>query len=179
SPVYKHFAEPIIVKAPNGAVIHRFTCKKHPSKHVDRMEYQESTGNLSRHVKTCDPDDTPETEMITAYANGAQYSAGRMRYLIMMWVARRHRSFQIVEDPEFWEIVRMLYAKAQLPSRVTVSRDIQDVHSLSKENYHIHVLTCVSQELPGKIHVAVDGWTSPNVVSFLGVTAHWHDNGEI
>ena len=106
----------------------------HPSKHVDRMEYQDSTGNLSRHVKAFDPEDTPEAEMITAYASGGQYSPGRMRFLIAMWVCRRHRAFQIVDDPEFREIVRMLYEKARLPSRVTVSRDVQDVHSLSKGN---------------------------------------------
>lgn len=72
--------------------------------------------------------------MISSYASGMQYSAGRMRYLIMMWVARRHRAFQIVEDVEFREIVRMLYGKAQVPSHVTVSRDVQDVHQMSKEN---------------------------------------------
>lgn len=28
SPVYKHFLDPVIVKGPNGATVHRFTCKK-------------------------------------------------------------------------------------------------------------------------------------------------------
>ena len=98
------------------------------------MEYQESTGNLLRHVKACDPEDIPETEIITAYASGGQYSPGRMRFLIAMWVARRHRAFQIVDDLEFHEIVRMLYQKAQLPSRVTVSRDVHDIYLMSKEN---------------------------------------------
>ena len=32
-----------------------------------------------------------------------------------------------------------------------------------------------AQALPGKIHLCVDGWTSPNYMSFLGVTAHWGD----
>ena len=112
------------------------------------MEYQDSTGNLSRHVKACDPDDTPETEMITAYASGGQYSPGRMRFLVAMWVSRRHRPFQIVEDPEFREIVRMLYEKARLPSRVTVSRDVQDVHGLSKVNV-IKMFKVSTQFLPG------------------------------
>ena len=98
------------------------------------MEYQESTGNLSRHVKACEPEDSPETEKITTYASGGQYSPARMRFLIAMWVARRHRAFQIVDDPEFQEIVRMLYQKAQLPSRVTVSRDVQHIYVMSKAN---------------------------------------------
>ena len=98
------------------------------------MEYQDSTGNLARHARACDPEDTPETEIITAYASGAQYSPGRMRFLVAMWVARRHRPFQIVEDAEFREIVCMLYQKAQLPSRWTVSQDVQHLHGLSKKN---------------------------------------------
>ena len=31
------------------------------------MEFQESTGNLSRHVKACDPEDVPEAETITTH----------------------------------------------------------------------------------------------------------------
>ena len=26
---------------------------------------------------------------------------------------------------------------------------------------------------PGKLHIGSDGWSSPNVVAFLGVTVHW------
>ena len=42
-----------------------------------------------------------------------------------MWCASRHRPFAIVEDPELREIMRMLYAKVQVPSRGSVARDIQ------------------------------------------------------
>ncbi|KAI1796514.1 hypothetical protein LXA43DRAFT_879908, partial [Ganoderma leucocontextum] len=132
--VYQHFDKPIIVKGPNGVTIHRFICKKHSSKHVNRMEYQESTGNLSHHAKACNPDETAEVEMITAYAGGAQYSPAHLRFLLTMWVARRHRAFQIVKDPEFREILRMLYGKVQVPSCVTVSRDVQDIYNMSKDN---------------------------------------------
>lgn len=97
------------------------------------MEYQESTGNLSRHVKACDPEDTPEAEIITAYASGVTYSASRLRFLVAMWVARRHHPFTIVDDPEFQEILRMLYPKIKLPSRVTVSRDVRDIFERTRE----------------------------------------------
>lgn len=106
---------------------------RHPSKHVDRMEYQDSTGNLARHVKMCEPDDTPQVEQITAYAHGATYSPERLCFLIAMWCARRHRPFSIVEDPEFQEIVRMLYNKAKIPSRMSVSRDVRAIFNECKE----------------------------------------------
>ncbi|KAL1945891.1 hypothetical protein VTO73DRAFT_1893 [Trametes versicolor] len=174
SDVYKHFMKPKIIQTPQGGVVHRFVCQKYPSKHVDRADYEESTSNLTRHRGLCDPDDTPEVEMITAYARGTAYSPARVRYLIVMWCARRHRPFTIVDDPEFQELMCMLYAKVELPSRVTVSRDVQMIMLDGK----IRVIAFLSS-LPCKIHICVDGWTSPNIMSFLGVTAHWHHDGEI
>ena len=97
--------------------------------------YQTCTENV-KYVKTVtqDPEVTPETQKISAYAHGAQYSPGRMRFLIAMWVACRYRPFQIVEDPEFREICKMLYNKVDLPSRHTVSRDVRDIHERAKAN---------------------------------------------
>ena len=100
---------------------------RYPSRHVDRTDYEDSTGNLRRHVLACDPDETPENEMITSYAQGVTYSAPRVRFLLAMWCARRHRPFAIVDDPEFRELLSMLYARVQIPSRHTVSRDVQTI----------------------------------------------------
>ncbi|KAH9851006.1 hypothetical protein C2E23DRAFT_715465, partial [Lenzites betulinus] len=74
SSVYKHFRPPVIVPGPNGCVaytathyfnsctaVYRFVCKKYPSKHVDRIDYEDSTGNLKCHGDCCDPDDTPRS----------------------------------------------------------------------------------------------------------------------
>ena len=44
-----------------------------------------------------------------------------------MWCASRHRPFAIVEDPEFKAILHMLYGRVNVPSRVTVSRDVQHI----------------------------------------------------
>ena len=35
------------------------------------------------------------------------------------------------------------------------------------------------QEYLGRVHLSVDGWTSLNVFSFLGVTAHWFDGTQL
>ena len=103
------------------------------------MEYQDSTGNLSRHVKACEPEETVETEMITAYAGGATYSPTQLQFLVAMWCARRHRPFAIADDPEFHEIARMLYSKAKIPSRWTVSRDVQDIFESTKDRVRKHL----------------------------------------
>ncbi|PIL32862.1 hypothetical protein GSI_04980 [Ganoderma sinense ZZ0214-1] len=172
SKVYEHFQPPTILRGEQGSVSYRFTCKRFPSKHVDRADYEDSTGNLKRHVDVCDPDPTPESESITAFANGATYSPARMRFLLAMWCASRHRPFKVVEDPEFRAMLGMLYGKVQIPSRVTVSRDVQLILDETMAR-----LMDRFENLPGKIHLCVDGWTSPNVMNFLGVTAHWQEAG--
>jgi hypothetical protein len=32
------------------------------------------------------------------------------------------------------------------------------------------------KNVPGKLSFTIDGWTSPNVISFLGITCHYVDN---
>ena len=38
-----------------------------------------------------------------------------------------------VEDPEFKELLHMLYARVEIPSRVTVARDLKDIFDSSRE----------------------------------------------
>ena len=40
----------------------------------------------------------------------------------------------------------------------------------------MHPRLTVVQNLSSKVHLCVDGWSTPNVMSFLGVTVHWHEN---
>ncbi|KAI1787521.1 hypothetical protein LXA43DRAFT_857178, partial [Ganoderma leucocontextum] len=168
SPAYQHFKFPVVVTDEDEVVYHRFVCKDHPSIYLDRIAHEDSTSNLLRHVRTCEPPETPESETLTAFTAGATYSKAKFRFLLALWCTRRHRPFSVVEDPEFRRVIRMLYRRAEIPSRISVSRDIQ--HLLEHSRGHL-IAQLVS--LPGKIHLCVDGWTSPNFMSFLGVTAHW------
>ncbi len=36
-------------------------------------------------------------------------------------------------------------------------------------------LFSIQKSIPGKISFTIDGWTSPNVISFLGITCHYID----
>jgi hypothetical protein len=51
---------------------------------------------------------------------------------IALWVARRHRPFTIVEDDELIDIFTDLNNKVEVPSRVTVSRDVQEIFKMSR-----------------------------------------------
>lgn len=57
-----------------------------------------------------------------------------MQYKLIQWVVRKHRPFAIIEDEDLLDIFMMLYAKVQVPSAQTISRDIQEVFLLTRKN---------------------------------------------
>ncbi|KAJ7599139.1 hypothetical protein C8J56DRAFT_722679, partial [Mycena floridula] len=76
---------------------------------------------------------------------------------LALWVSTRKRPFAIVSDPEYLEIVTMLQSRTDTPSPTTVSRDVKEIYSITKES--------VAKELhatKGKLHCGLDGWQSPN-----------------
>jgi hypothetical protein len=91
--MYKHFETPIILKE-NRKVRYKFVCKKsvsspistideaevksrNPSISLVRDRYEDSTANLNRHVKQCNPDETPSSQQMTAFTNGTTYAPAR------------------------------------------------------------------------------------------------------
>ncbi|PIL35261.1 hypothetical protein GSI_01986 [Ganoderma sinense ZZ0214-1] len=170
STAYEHFHPPKIVTDNRGDVFCRFICKSDRAVYLDRIIHEDSTSNLIRHIRACSSSSgtASEAQALTAFAAGSTYTESKFRYHLVMWVTTRHRPFSIVEDPEFRALLRMLYGRVDIPSRITVTRDMH----LILEDARTH-LTGRLRSLPGKIHLCVDGWTSPNFMSFLGVTAHW------
>ncbi|KAJ3511231.1 hypothetical protein NMY22_g15715 [Coprinellus aureogranulatus] len=174
-PVYQHFGVPT-VKIEFGKIIYGFPCKVNPSVVVNRARTDESTSNLNRHVRTC-PAGQPVTTQSTAltnYVHGHSYSSARHRVSLSLWCARAKRPYAIVEDAELVGLFKDLYAGVEMPSRVTVSRDTLEIHAMTKEH--------LKQELSaydGKIHVGADGWTAPNVFSFIGATIHFVKDGAL
>jgi len=53
---------------------------------------------------------------------------------LALWVAHRHRPFAIVEDEELVDIFRDLNNKVEVPSRWTVSHDVQEIFRISQVN---------------------------------------------
>ena len=87
----------------------------------------------------------------------------------------------------------MLYAKVETPSQTTVSWDIKEIYGISKvhvgEYLQVHrsryllplhlTLVFELKNYLGCIHLGFDGWTSPNIFSFLGVVVHIAPKGEL
>jgi hypothetical protein len=89
-------------------------------------------------------------------------------------MARRARPYAIIEDEELREIFLMLRSTIETHSRQTVARDISDMYERSRVAIALHL-----QSIQHRLHIALDGWTSPNVFSFLSVTIQYFENGAI
>jgi hypothetical protein len=180
---------PAIITLESGDIGYLFTCKRwpiflkplttllhadvtrtprNPSKRITRPRTDESTSNLNRHAKSCD--------LSTAAASmpRSNYEIGLFRYLVATWSARRARPFAIIEDEELREIFLMLNSIVEIHSRQTVARDISDMYERSRIVIGLHL-----QSIKHRLHIALDGWTSPNVTSFLGVTVQYFEKGDI
>lgn len=81
------------------------------------------------------------------FASGTTYSPARLRYYLALWCARRHRPFVIVDDEEFRALLHMLYGRVEIPSRVTVGRDIKVMMAYCKGI--VMALFAVRAPLPG------------------------------
>ncbi|PBK77848.1 hypothetical protein ARMSODRAFT_1010481 [Armillaria solidipes] len=120
SPLYKHFKDPII-EVIKGKVMYWFHCKI----------FEDSTGNLSDHIKSCTPTTAADQGLIFDYANGHSYSAARFHFLLAMWIARRHHLHKIVNDPELVEIFKMLYSRRSATLHYLYNQRAGDFTSLS------------------------------------------------
>jgi hypothetical protein len=170
SKVYSHFVmPPPITTMESRDIGYRFACETNPSKYVTRSRVDESTSNLARHVQTCGSStSSPSPSSVSTY------NLGRFRYLVAAWSARRARPHSIIEDEEFREIITMLNSDAKIHSHQTVSRDISDMYHHSRVAVALHL-----QSIKQRLHIALDGWTAPNVFSFLGVTVQYFEKGNI
>lgn len=113
------------------AIAHPFD--SHPSVAISRVRHDDSTSNLIRHVRSCAPANTAESQAMETFAKGTTYSEIKHRVKIALWIACRHRPYVIAEDPELLDIFKMLHGSCVTPSRTTVSRDVQEIHEITKK----------------------------------------------
>ena len=90
------------------------------------------------------------------------------------WTARRARPHVIIEDEELCEIFVTLLSTIETHSHQTVTRDVSDMYERSHVAIALHL-----QSITHHFHIALDGWTSPNVFSFVGVTIQYFEKGAI
>jgi hypothetical protein len=151
SQVYSHFKSPPDIFIEKGVVKYRYICKsyvisysipfqliisdpRNPSQTIIRVRSDDSTSNLNRHVTRCAGHLPQSGQAINDFAHGSTYTKAEFRYLSVVWVSQCHRPFAIVNDEPLQRMFRMLYAKVDIPSPTTLSRDVKEVHDLAKQN---------------------------------------------
>jgi hypothetical protein len=143
---------------------------------VTRAWYENGTGNLNDHVKSCVGKLAPAKQQIVKFATGGHIDAGQFRYNQLMWTATNFRPYKIVEDKYLRETYRTLNPNVDsvLVSADTVSRDVKEAMDMTVPQVKEFL-----RQLPGCVHLSFDGWTSHTVHSFLGVVVHYALKGKM
>lgn len=150
---------------------------RHSNVTITRARHDDSTSNFKRHYDSCTAITSAQaTGQLTMpmFAAGSTYSEAKLRLLIVKWCACNSRPMLIVKDEPYVEQLKMFNQGVAIPSDTTVSRDIWRIYELSK----VHVKEFLAQ-VPGKKHLSMDGWSSPNILSILGVTVTYLHSDEV
>ncbi|TEB21273.1 hypothetical protein FA13DRAFT_1717095 [Coprinellus micaceus] len=116
SSAYQHFLLPPKIKVESG---------KAPFN-------DEATSNLNHHVKACALAPSSQTQVLAQYVQGHSYSYARHHVGLVLWCAHCGRPFSIVEDGELIDLFKQAFAGVQMPSHVTVLRDMKEIHTMTK-----------------------------------------------
>ena len=100
--------------------------------------------------------------------------------------------FTTVESAELHKLFLLMNPAAFTPSADTIRSYIMDAFVLEHTKVHdilqvyinfvlyhymyLKSTNTFNQNAPGLISFTLDTWTSPNAISFLGITAHWIDD---
>ena len=109
---------------------------------VKKKRFDDSTGNMTRHIGKCVKKELPDNQKIISFAQGSTYSKGKLRFLLAMWISQCHRPYSIIEDGPLQDILKMLHAKVKIPSRKTLSRDVLETFNLAQQNVIQYLQVC-------------------------------------
>ena len=109
----------------------------------------------------------------TADTNAFLINPLRLKEKVIYWFACCHIPFQKVEHDSFKELLEELNPSALdfIPSADTVKNWVMDEFKNRKKELGEALVTCKA-----KIHLAYDGWTSPNGHGLQTIVGHWIDD---
>ncbi|KAF8758656.1 hypothetical protein RHS01_02406 [Rhizoctonia solani] len=152
---------------------YKITIKKYGSKSHKRFSRAQLNTGAGTTVLLHGADDCDEARGVLATNKKAnlvkEYSPAYHRGLLSLWGACSHRSFDSLTNKFHQAKVELLRPGTKLPSSVTLSWDIKLIHT-----QYIPKVWEYFKSIPGAIHFAIDGWTSPTSESYLGVIVIWY-----
>ncbi|KAH9912041.1 uncharacterized protein BXZ73DRAFT_15946, partial [Epithele typhae] len=111
-------------------------------------------GDISRFLKTPDGSAPKKTSLTPSHK---PLTKMQTRAVTAQWVCENLRSISIVEDDGFKTLMLSGRPGFTIPSRMTVSRDIQTLFKRTRERWADFFKTH-----QGRVSLATDCWTSPN-----------------
>lgn len=161
---------------------------------VRRACYDNSTSNLWDHVKNMHREREVDQGMLVQSAHGSTYTAERLRLYEVFWCASAARPFAIITDEWFIKILEMFNPAVHTWSDVTIGRDVCEIHGIGQKNiskviavsflypltmFAILVAYYCLQTAPGRKHLAFDGWTAANSLTFIGLNLYLILDGQL
>ncbi|GAB2290824.1 hypothetical protein Dimus_038124 [Dionaea muscipula] len=141
------------------------------------------TGNMLKHLRSCPVLNPPEGAMdnyVLSYDDeGAKNQLKQhkldkkvIREKLVEWIVCDELPFTVVQSQKFRGLIASLEPRFDVPSRVTIARDLFKLYKANKEKLKEELRTSV-----GRINLTTDMWTSVNNTSYMCVTAHFIDKG--
>jgi len=97
-----------------------------------------------------------------------QPSQSEKKYAILEWIVLDMQPFKVVEGEAFRRMILKFDSKHQLPSRNTIKNYVIKLFNKQRENVKNYI-----KNIPGKISLTTDIWTSLKNEGFLGITIHF------
>ena len=94
----------------------------------------------------------------------------RQEEALIKWVADDKQAFSVVESQSFARFLQTIDSPYKLPSRRTLVRCLDDEFSAAKLKF-----LAILSEIPGRVAVTLDGWSSRVMKGFITTTCHWID----
>ncbi|KAJ6648390.1 putative AC transposase, partial [Pseudolycoriella hygida] len=141
-----------------------------------RKEYKLSgganstTGNMLKHLQRKHVDKLDQADKDGQEDKAFIFSQDNFRKALLKWLVVCDEPFKAVQTEAFAEVVKTLNPDAVLYSDKTMRADLIDTF-----NEKLNELKVRLSQIPGKLAVTMDGWTSKNMLSFLAIRAHWLD----
>ncbi|KAJ6639118.1 Zinc finger BED domain-containing protein RICESLEEPER 2, partial [Pseudolycoriella hygida] len=127
-----------------------------------------STGNMKRHLENKHPEALHSSFVAV---DAFTFSQENFREALMRWVIECNQPFTEPQQAAFVALVRTLNPEAKVVSDVKVKSDVMAAYKDKLEELKREVAN-----VPGKISITLDAWTSKNALAFLAIRGHWLDD---
>lgn len=87
------------------------------------------------------------------------FSQENFRKSLLKWIVLSNQPFSVVEEDAFIELIKTLNPSAEVISDKTIKADLTAAYFEKFENIKQEV-----KEIPGKISITMDMWSSKNVL---------------